>query len=198
LFVRSDRVVVTLCNEYGQHEEGKFVFFVRFFAFIFSNTRQHDADRQTENKTELERTLKQRTLDRKDALLTNPVKAAFYEKEINILNKEISKTNDKIVRYETMIAAIKDYVCILFRYLQELCLTITAQPTYEKRKKEVLKTIKKDSEKKSKEEHLDMIENHGSKMANVVVFMKKLLKNPENRAIIFSSVSQTNQLNVLF
>lgn len=68
---------------------------------------------------------------------------------------------------------------------------IIPQPKYDKRKKEALKAIKKDSEKEEKEAQLDMIEYHGSKMASVVSFMKKLLKNPDNRAIVFSSVRRS-------
>eukprot|EP00029_Vermamoeba_vermiformis_P008910 TRINITY_DN4297_c0_g2_i1.p1 TRINITY_DN4297_c0_g2~~TRINITY_DN4297_c0_g2_i1.p1 ORF type:complete len:610 (-),score=224.30 TRINITY_DN4297_c0_g2_i1:18-1847(-) len=134
--------------------------------------KQNEIRWLTDSKAELERAVRQKTLDRKEALLTNPAKAAFYEKEINNLNKEITKAENKTARFENMVAQLKGY------------------PKYDKRKKEALKAIKKDSEKEEKEAQLDMIEYHGSKMASVVSFMKKLLKNPDNRAIVFSSFPQ--------
>lgn len=150
------------------------------------NQKQNEIRWHTDSKAELERAIKQKTLDRKEALYTNPAKATFYEKEINNLNKEVIKEENKIARFENMIGQLKGYVSDCSKSDPDLTFL---QPKYDKRKKEALKAIKKDSEKEEKEAQLDMIEYHGSKMASVVSFMRKLLKNPDNRAIVFSSVS---------
>ncbi len=109
MLVQSDRLVVDVRREFDQSEIGKFnLTFTRYL--VSYRTLQNDIRWQKESKAELERAVKQKTLDRKEALLTNPAKAAFYEKEINNLNKEITKAENKIARFENMIAQLKDYV----------------------------------------------------------------------------------------